>query len=83
LLHLHSGLANNSEPETFSLKYEVEGRPVPCQYIKITPLQSWGPSFSYSVWYVELRGVMEEARVGEARRGYEEVRGEEGEDVKS
>lgn len=46
------------------------------------PLQSWGPSFSYSVWYVELRGVMEEARVGEARRGYEEVRGEEGEDVK-
>lgn len=47
------------------------------------PLQSWGPSFSYSVWYVELHGVMEEARVGEARRGYEEVRGEEGEDVKS
>ena len=37
-------------------------------------LKSWGPSFSYSVWYVELRGVMEEARVGEARRGYEEVR---------
>ena len=36
LLHLHSGLANNSEPETFSLKYEVEGRPVPCQYIKIS-----------------------------------------------
>jgi len=30
-----SGLANDSEPETFSLKHEVEGKPVPFQYIKI------------------------------------------------
>jgi len=30
--------------------------PLPTQFVKILPLQPWGPSFNFSVWYVELRG---------------------------
>ena len=41
--------------------------------LSLAPLQSWGPSFSFSVWFVELRGVVEEGRVKEALRWYEEV----------
>lgn len=25
-------------------------------YIKIVPVLSWGPTFNYSIWYVELLG---------------------------
>ncbi|XP_072181671.1 muskelin-like [Diadema setosum] len=52
-----SGLKNDSAKETFSVKYVVNGNPVPCRYIKIVPLQSWGPGFSCSIWYVELTGI--------------------------
>ena len=31
----------------------------PCRYIKIVPIQSWGPSFNFSIWYVELVGTQE------------------------
>ena len=41
--------------------------------LSLAPLQSWGPSFSFSVWFVELRGVVEEGRVKEALSWYEEV----------
>lgn len=29
---------------------------MPVRYIKIVPLQSWGPAYNYTIWYVELRG---------------------------
>ncbi|KAK3912329.1 Muskelin [Frankliniella fusca] len=54
---LESGLKNNSTPETFELRHEVGGQPLPCRYIKIVPLQSWGPSFNFSIWFVELHGI--------------------------
>lgn len=25
-------------------------------YLKIVPLLSWGPTFNYSIWYIELLG---------------------------
>ncbi|XP_021957307.1 muskelin isoform X2 [Folsomia candida] len=54
---LESGLKNDNNPETFPLKYEVNNRPYPCRFIKIIPLQSWGPSFNFSIWYVGLNGI--------------------------
>lgn len=54
---LESGLKNDSIPETFELRHTVGDRPFPCRYIKILPLQSWGPSFNFSIWYVELTGI--------------------------
>ncbi|KAL0278114.1 UNVERIFIED_CONTAM: hypothetical protein PYX00_000022 [Menopon gallinae] len=54
---LESGLKNDSTPETFSLKVTIDGHCVPCRYIKIMPLQCWGPSFNFSIWFVELMGV--------------------------
>lgn len=68
-----SGLADNSESETFSLRHKVGGKSFPCRYIKLVPLQSWGPMFAYSVWYLELHGVTEEAHVAEAKQWLEQV----------
>ncbi|KAJ3106961.1 Muskelin 1, intracellular mediator containing kelch motif [Phlyctochytrium planicorne] len=54
---LHSGLRNDTEPETFSLKHKINDVIFPCQYIKIAPLVAWGANFNFSIWYVEIRGV--------------------------
>lgn len=69
-----SGLKNDHIKETFSLKYVVNGNPVPCRYIKIVPLQSWGPCFSYSIWYVELTGVHDPDTVQPCLLSYNEYR---------
>ncbi|CAB3372834.1 Hypothetical predicted protein [Cloeon dipterum] len=53
---LEGGLLNDSVPETFTLTHEKEGFEMPCRFIKIVPLLSWGPSFNFSIWFVELRG---------------------------
>ncbi|KAA8578095.1 hypothetical protein FQN60_006059, partial [Etheostoma spectabile] len=29
----------------------------PCRFVKIVPLMSWGPSFNFSIWYIELHGI--------------------------
>jgi hypothetical protein len=39
------------------LRHTIVDHPFPCRYIKIMPLQSWGPSFNFSIWFVELIGV--------------------------
>ncbi|XP_067684074.1 muskelin-like isoform X1 [Haliotis asinina] len=53
---LDSGLKNDHTPECFSLRHEIDGNHFPCRYIKIVPIQAWGPSFNFSIWYVELFG---------------------------
>lgn len=53
---LEGGLMNDSTPETFPLKHSMADKLIPSRYIKIIPIQSWGGSFNYSIWYVELRG---------------------------
>lgn len=53
---LDSGLKNDASNETFQLRYQLHGQPFPCQYIKIVPVQSWGPSFNFSIWFVALEG---------------------------
>lgn len=56
---LFSGLKNDSVPETFDLKHILgnEENYFPVRYIKIVPLQSWGPSFNFSIWHVQLTGT--------------------------
>ncbi|XP_012154161.1 muskelin 1 isoform X2 [Megachile rotundata] len=56
---LESGLKNDSIPETFDLKHVLgnEENYFPVRYIKILPLQSWGPSFNFSIWHVRLTGT--------------------------
>ncbi|KAK6176578.1 hypothetical protein SNE40_014836 [Patella caerulea] len=54
---LESGLKNDHIPETFQLRNEIDNHHFPCRYIKIVPTQAWGPSFNFSIWYVELKGV--------------------------
>ncbi|RHZ78628.1 hypothetical protein Glove_158g98 [Diversispora epigaea] len=55
---LHSGLRNNACSESFRLKHKVNHQVLlPCQYIKIVPLNSYAPDFGFSVWYVELKGI--------------------------
>lgn len=57
VLFSNSGLKNDSIAETFQLRHTIVDHPFPCRYIKIMPLQSWGPSFNFSIWFVELIGV--------------------------
>lgn len=54
-----SGLKNDSISETFDLKHVLgnEENYFPVRYIKIVPLQSWGPSFNFSIWHVQLTGT--------------------------
>ncbi|XP_061418708.1 muskelin isoform X2 [Lethenteron reissneri] len=54
---LASGLKNDHNKETFSLKHKIEDQMFPCRWIKIVPILSWGPSFNFSIWYVEMHGV--------------------------
>ena len=61
-IYFHSGLKNDNIPETFELKHKMysadEGeRDIPILYIKIIPLLSYGPSFNFSIWFVELQGI--------------------------
>ncbi|KAM3960333.1 muskelin 1 [Aphomia sociella] len=56
-LLLSAGLKKDSSPETFRLIHRTtEGLYIPIRYLKIVPLQSWGPAFNYTIWYVELQG---------------------------
>ena len=63
-LILHTGLNNDTVPESFPLDYSLSGLPVsltfPVQYVKIVPLAAWGSNFNFSIWYVELKGWMEQ-----------------------
>lgn len=52
-------MKNDSIPETFELKHKIGVDDIyyPVKYIKIMPIQSWGPSFNFSIWYVCLTGI--------------------------
>lgn len=63
----------------FELKHKVfteeEGeRDIPIKYLKIIPLLSFGPSFNFSIWYVELSGEESENYVCLAMRNFNEQR---------
>lgn len=68
-----SGLLNDSIPETFSLTHKKEGYEMPCRYLKIVPLLSWGPSFNFSIWFVELQGEDDPTLVKESVQFFHDV----------
>lgn len=52
-------MKNDSTSETFDLKHEIGSKRIyfPIRFIKVLPLQSWGPSFNFSIWHVRLTGI--------------------------
>ncbi|CAO3664670.1 unnamed protein product [Umbelopsis ramanniana] len=69
---VHSGLRNDNEPETFALKHTANNVIFPIQYIKIVPLMAWGANFNFSIWFIELRGIMNPDIVSRAQIEYEQ-----------
>ncbi|XP_049295999.1 muskelin isoform X2 [Anopheles funestus] len=58
VLLFEGGLRNDCVPETFNLKHRTNsGELLPIKFIQIVPLLSWGPSFNFCIWYVELLGI--------------------------
>uniref|UniRef100_A0AAG5D179 Muskelin N-terminal domain-containing protein n=1 Tax=Anopheles atroparvus TaxID=41427 RepID=A0AAG5D179_ANOAO len=58
VLLFEGGLRNDSVPETFNLKHRTNsGELLPIKFVQIVPLLSWGPSFNFCIWYVELLGI--------------------------
>ena len=55
-VNFFTGLKNDTVPETFRLKHVVHDHYLPVNYVKITPLECWKPSFNFSIWYVSLEG---------------------------
>ncbi|KAG8903006.1 hypothetical protein FRB99_003839 [Tulasnella sp. 403] len=57
---LHSGLNNDSIPESFSVRYQTQdGMVIPCQFVKIVPLAAWEYNYNTSIWFVALHGVVQ------------------------
>lgn len=74
-LLLESGLKNDNEPESFSLKApSSEKQHFPCLFVKIVPLVSWGYSSNFSVWFVSLTGVQDKALVHAALEHFHKYR---------
>ncbi|ORY63700.1 hypothetical protein LY90DRAFT_230776 [Neocallimastix californiae] len=71
---LHSGLKNDCETETFTLKYKSNDIVFPCLYIKIVPLVAWGTNFNFSIWYVELKGHSQQHIVEKVYQKYVDYR---------
>ncbi|KAG2171936.1 hypothetical protein INT43_001412 [Umbelopsis isabellina] len=69
---VHSGLRNDTDPETFYLKYMDNNVIFPIQYIKIVPLMAWGANFNFSIWYIEMMGINAPNVVQRAQREYDE-----------
>jgi hypothetical protein len=74
---LYDTLQNNSLKETFRLVREIRGLEYPCRYIKIVPYSSWEPGLNFSIWYVELSGVVDKAYVESCTAAFEQRREQE------
>lgn len=74
---LDSGLKNDHLTETFTLKHTINGNRFPLRYIKIVPIQSWGPSFNFSIWHVELQGTEDRDLVKSSIRWFSAYREKE------
>ncbi|RKP38744.1 Muskelin N-terminus-domain-containing protein [Dimargaris cristalligena] len=62
---LLSGLRDDSEPESFTVRNTLHGGrvPFPIQWLKVVPLMAYELKFNFSIWYLELRGVQDPAVV--------------------
>ncbi|XP_037825080.1 muskelin isoform X1 [Lucilia sericata] len=73
VLLLEGGLRNDHIPETFSLRSEITSN-LPIMYLKIVPLLSWGPTFNYSIWFIELLGQDDPMYTSVCLRDYNKLR---------
>ncbi|KAI8141192.1 Muskelin N-terminus-domain-containing protein [Fennellomyces sp. T-0311] len=71
---LHTGLQNNTEPESFSLLYALRNLIFPVQYIKIVPLATFGPNFNYSIWFVGIKGHHDDKTMNQVMYDYQNYR---------
>ncbi|KAI9257656.1 muskelin 1, intracellular mediator kelch motif-containing protein, isoform CRA_a [Sporodiniella umbellata] len=73
---LHKGLNNNTQAENFPLRYTYKDLIFPVKYIKISPISTFGTSFNYSIWFVEIKGIQDENiinQVFENHKKYKEL----------
>ncbi|EPB83057.1 hypothetical protein HMPREF1544_10194 [Mucor circinelloides 1006PhL] len=73
---LHKGLTDDNKAETFPIRYTYNNLIFPIQYIKITPLATFGANFNYSIWYVEVKGIKDQElmnKVYDAFNKYKEL----------
>lgn len=57
-----------------SIEYTYKKQQIfPIQYIKITPLATFGANFNYSIWYVEVRGIKDEELMEKVYDAYNKV----------
>ena len=67
------GLKNDSTAEVFELKHKTfENEEFPVMYIQVIPLLSYGPSFNFSIWFVELLGIEDDFIVCNTLQNYNE-----------
>lgn len=72
-LYLFRGLKNDSTPEVFELKHKTfENEDFPVLFIQVIPLLSYGPSFNFSIWYIELLGLEDDLIVCNTLQNYNE-----------
>lgn len=68
-----SGLKNDSTPEVFELKHKTfEHEDFPVLFVQVIPLLSYGPSFNFSIWYIELLGLEDDLIVCNTLQSYNE-----------
>ncbi|CEP10390.1 hypothetical protein [Parasitella parasitica] len=70
----HKGLTDDNKAETFPIRYTYNNLVFPIQYIKITPLATFGANFNYSIWYVEVRGVKDDELMSKVYDAYNEYK---------
>lgn len=71
IISASSGLKNDSTPEVFELKHKTfENDDFPVLYIQVIPLLSYGPSFNFSIWFVELLGLEDDLIVCNTLQNY-------------
>ncbi|CRK95856.1 CLUMA_CG009303, isoform A [Clunio marinus] len=70
------GLKNDSIPEVFELKCKAlyENEDFPVLFIQVIPLLSYGPSFNFSIWYIELLGLEDDFIVSNVLQQYNEAK---------
>lgn len=75
VLLFEGGLRNDATPETFALRHYTttdggDEELIPVIFIQIMPLLSWGTSFNFSIWFVELSGQDDPIFVRSSLRAY-------------
>ncbi|XP_037947851.1 muskelin [Teleopsis dalmanni] len=70
------GLKNDAIPEVFKLRSRTEdgSENLAILFLKIVPLLSWGPTFNFSIWYVELHGQDDPMYTSPCLKNYNKLR---------